>query len=847
MSILQVYEMTYCPLLLEKDDLDSRRQKHDEGLWDAAKWLLLNNWKLPIELCYIADRLRQSIRTFVLIHIPPDSTPTTGQKDNYIDTFERILPDDYGWQYPLDKCNKKLSGELQGRAEFLEQITKSETWYCSTIKREFELFDIAAKLWMPGILNNDNRDEIVSSPVLESPLSPTRDSKKQLPRPGMPAFKTQLMIYPVCLPYHPPIECVTKDLGGFFREMLYSSPSVVSITLSPLQKMNTGIVHGLATFARRILEPYHDLMNLNDSIPFSEVERFYSGYLHAQSRLFRFQIDVLSTAISTTSSLTHAFMAQFGGTRVFQVTAPVLGIESVVSRRKTIDTLSDLSIDCKKKNYRTVQQWSKLFKSSPRIVNLDEAACLLRLPIGTEQGLAGIDVRQPPPFATSTTSLTMKNGNKNGFIQLGQIKTSKVIDRTKQQDELYHTIPIKQLCKHALIVGSTGSGKTTTVQYLLKQIADANIPFLVIEPSMKAEYYDSLKDQFGIPNITRLILGENFYFDPLRLPDNITVQQHVSYLKSCFESAFSFTDLGISIIETGLYRYYRKIYGTKTYEVLGSAETIGIEVLKDDNGKDTQFVFPSFNHFTLFFVHEFLPDLFPYLKDSTSQSLPSADDVAESFKRQFIALQEGPLGRLFQMADNKALSDLKKYGRMFPLYLPLSAVLELNRLPDRQHQALLMAFMMTLLFEQRQNEGVVKNNDGSPKHVLVIEEAHRLLGTDESGRNNEIAGESPRSKAAGMFSDMLAEIRAFGQSVMVAEQIPCKIIPDAVKNTNLKYLMRLTSAEDREFMGRSMNCTEQQQRFVNTLKTRQAVVFEEGLDQPILLEIPDIFNKKEKN
>jgi hypothetical protein len=326
----------------------------------------------------------------------------------------------------------------------------------------------------------------------------------------------------------------------------------------------------------------------------------------------------------------------------------------------------------------------------------------------------------------------------------------------------------------------------------------------------------------------------------MRLPDNITVQQHASYLKSCFESAFSFTEWGISLLETGLYRYYQEIYGSKTYTMKGNAKSIGTIIAKNIKGSETQFVFPSFNHFTTYFVNDFLPTLFPYLKNQSAQS-PSADDIAEIFKRHFISLQEGPLGRLFRIADQKALSDLNKYGRMFPLYLQQSGILELDQLPDRQHQALIMSFIMTLLFECRQNEGIVNNNEKLPRHVLVIEEAHRLLGTNNPGRNNEIAGENSRTKAASMFSDMLAEIRAFGQSVIIAEQIPIKIIPDAVKNTNLKYLMRLTSAEDREFIGRSMNCSEQQQKFVNTLKPFQTIVFEEELNQPILLNIPTTF------
>jgi DNA helicase HerA-like ATPase len=89
---------------------------------------------------------------------------------------------------------------------------------------------------------------------------------------------------------------------------------------------------------------------------------------------------------------------------------------------------------------------------------------------------------------------------------------------------------------------------------------------------------------------------------------------------------------------------------------------------------------------------------------------------------------------------------------------------------------------------------------------------------------------------------MLAEIRAFGQGIMIVEQIPTKIISEAIKNTNLKVMLRLTSKEDREYLGEAMNFTEVQKRFVTNLKTSTEginfVVFEEGIEQPLLLSLP---------
>ena len=76
----------------------------------------------------------------------------------------------------------------------------------------------------------------------------------------------------------------------------------------------------------------------------------------------------------------------------------------------------------------------------------------------------------------------------------------------------------------------------------------------------------------------------------------------------------------------------------------------------------------------------------------------------------------------------------------------------------------------------------------------MIEEAHRLL------KNVSVTGEgdSTRAKSVEFFCNLLAEIRTFGQGIMIADQIPTKLAPDTLKNTNLKIVHRTVAKEDRE-------------------------------------------------
>jgi hypothetical protein len=92
-----------------------------------------------------------------------------------------------------------------------------------------------------------------------------------------------------------------------------------------------------------------------------------------------------------------------------------------------------------------------------------------------------------------------------------------------------------------------------------------------------------------------------------------------------------------------------------------------------------------------------------------------------------------------------------------------------------------------------------------------------------------------RGQAVETFTNMLSEIRAYGEGVLIAEQIPTKLASDAIKNTNLKIVHRLLAGDDREVLAATMNMDDAQSRHLTTLRAGQAVIYAEGADHPYLL------------
>ena len=123
--------------------------------------------------------------------------------------------------------------------------------------------------------------------------------------------------------------------------------------------------------------------------------------------------------------------------------------------------------------------------------------------------------------------------------------------------------------------------------------------------------------------------------------------------------------------------------------------------------------------------------------------------------------------------------------------------------------------------------------------MLVIEEAHRLLKNVQTERTNEMLG-NPKGKAVESFCNLIAEMRSYGQGVIVAEQIPTKIAPDVIKNTNTKIIHRLVSLDDQIAVGTGLGLDEHECRYLNQLSAGTALAHKEGMSKPVEISV---FNK----
>jgi len=365
-----------------------------------------------------------------------------------------------------------------------------------------------------------------------------------------------------------------------------------------------------------------------------------------------------------------------------------------------------------------------------------------------------------------------------------------------------YSIPLRTLTKHGLIVGTTGSGKTTTVCRLLRGLWEKGVPFLVIEP-VKTEYRDLLRGGRLGEALRIFTLGNEqvapFRLNPLSILPGVSVQAHIDLLKSVFNSSFFMWGPLPQVLELCLHEIYR------------------------DRGWDLT---TGHNPRGLSQANPTLTDLWRKVDpvvNGLGYSHESTLEIRAALKTRLESLRIGGKGMMLDTRASPCLEAL----------LQKPTVIELQAVADNEEKAFLMGIILALLYEYYGSRGL--EGGGELKHVTVIEEAHRLLSRDTS--ENPYTG-NVKGQAVETFTNILAEIRAYGEGFLIAEQIPTKLAPEIIKNTNLKVMHRLVAEDDRRVMAAAMNIPEADARRVVSLAVGQAAVFSEGWDTAALVRVP---------
>jgi hypothetical protein len=449
----------------------------------------------------------------------------------------------------------------------------------------------------------------------------------------------------------------------------------------------------------------------------------------------------------------------------------------------------------------TEESWA--LASSPFLGSSELLAALARPP---ERELYGIRTLLPNEFDKSPEHGAVSETAERSVV-LGR-----VLDAALTESAPF-LIPLTALNRHTLVCGATGAGKSQTVRQLLEELTDVGIPWLVIEPA-KAEYRrmaGRLRSRFGTASdVTVLRIGDPtalpVLVNPLEPERGFPVQTHVDLTIALFLAAFEADEPFPQVLAEAMRRCYAE---------LGWDLALG-------EYKRARWSTPGHQ------AHRF--PSFPTLGElqATAQEVVRdigyGDEVTRNV-RGFIDVRLGSLrlgtpGRFFEGGHPLDFAGL----------LSRNTVIEIEDVGNDQDKAFVIGTILIRLMERLRLDHA--DDEGPPplQHVTVVEEAHRLL------RNR------PETKAAvhavEMFASLLAEVRAYGEGLVIAEQIPTKVLSDVVKNTAVQVLHRLPADDDRAFVGAAMNLSEEQSQFTVSLQPGNAAAFAEGMDRPILVRVP---------
>lgn len=416
-----------------------------------------------------------------------------------------------------------------------------------------------------------------------------------------------------------------------------------------------------------------------------------------------------------------------------------------------------------------------------------------------QKEVVGLKLKEQVEFGLNFTGTIAENDE----IVLGKLIQS------DQELEIPVRINKKDLDKHVFVTGVTGSGKTTTCQNLL---INSGYPFLVIEPA-KTEYR-ALKNINGFEDILIFTLGNDgvapFRLNPLEFIEGESITAHVDMLKASIESAFDMEAAIPQIIEKAIYKSYEDC-GWNIYNNTNSI--YGNSAFKEGVNS-----FPT--------LSEMIKNC-TYVVDEQGFDQRLRDEYIGSINARLQGLLIGAKGQMLDCRRSINFTEL----------VNRTVVLELEEIRSGAEKALIMGFILSNLQETLKQ--MFKNNPDF-KHITLIEEAHRLLSKYEPG-------DLPSKKhGVEMFSDMLAEVRKYGESLIIADQIPSKLTSDVIKNTNTKIVHKIFAQDDKDTIGNTMALTDEQKVFLSSLKPGRAVVFTQGWDAAIQVQITPLTNTTSK-
>ena len=426
-----------------------------------------------------------------------------------------------------------------------------------------------------------------------------------------------------------------------------------------------------------------------------------------------------------------------------------------------------------------------------------------------------------------------RSSRKNGMVYLGD-------SRSLSGVKVPYRLDVDSFVRHTFLTGMPRRGKSTTCRRILEQIREikgANFPFLIIEPA-KTEYLEwalsqnekaqSCKIKVFMPGYKewrKKPLGELkinpfevIWEDEKQHPD---ITEHIQNLAAIINASLPMQESLPLLMEEAIFRCYTD----ETYPF--SSTNKASEFYKwirpkgYTHSKAAPFnnrIFPTFNTLV-----------------NVAQRVVQEKKYHSEANQGFMAALSTRIGAFLHPPKSETfLTDGKSSPGFWRDFFAHPMVINLSRVGSDDDKAFYMALILMFLYEYRQQEIEEIGYTNSLRHLLVIEEAHSLL---RKSQRQGMAAMDPTGMAVSMFANMISEIGAFGQGVMIIDQSPSSLDDSVVKNTNTKIIHRLGDGTDIERMARAINLPSDKQQAISKLANGEVIISTEDDDRPSRVEV----------
>lgn len=408
------------------------------------------------------------------------------------------------------------------------------------------------------------------------------------------------------------------------------------------------------------------------------------------------------------------------------------------------------------------------------------------------------------------------------------IKLGSLVDMGVKQKVTY-SIPKDALVRHILVGGLTGTGKSTTCKRIIKHLRSLGVPVLIIEPA-KDDYVRwaieqnrnlPAKDRYnifmpGVKEIDGVAPNRLFIniFQPAaynNLPVNLI--QHAEAVINLLNAALPTEDVVPILIEESVHEalgaFILKFKDKFTNKIdLNESENPGLDC------------YPNI---------DFLMKIGDKVIDRKTYDKKVKDGFKEVLRTRFKYLCRGTRGDILNVP----------FTTNFETLFSRPTVVNLSRLAGTKDKSLIMSLLLLALNEYRTSryngdaEYRAKAQQNELLHLAVLEEAHNVLKKPSHFSSSGNAQQA----VAEIFGNMLSEVRSYGQGLMIIDQIPTRLIEDAVKNTSLKIAHRLISPDDVELMASAMVLRPDQAQVIPALQIGDAIICSDMDDQAAWVKI----------